>query len=63
VGSGGANHAFTYHHGTVMDLNALMSPVLALLTSAAGINDKGQIVASGLNGTLYVLTPTGNIPF
>lgn len=46
-----------------MDLNALMSPVLALLTSAAGINDKGQIVASGLNGTLYVLTPTGNIPF
>ena len=63
VGSGGANHAFVYHHGKVMDLNALVSPVLPLLTSAGGINDKGQIVASGLNGTLYVLTPIGDFPF
>jgi len=63
VGSGGANHAFVYHHGKVMDLNGLVSPVLPLLTSAAGIDDKGQIVASGLNGTLYVLTPIGDFPF
>jgi hypothetical protein len=27
------------------------------LTGATGINDKGQIVANGLNGGVYVLTP------
>jgi 6-phosphogluconolactonase len=63
VGSGGANHAFVYHQGTVLDLNRLVSPTLPLLTGAAGINDKGQIVASGVNGTVYVLTPIGNSPF
>jgi probable HAF family extracellular repeat protein len=63
VGSGGANHAFVYHDGKLVDLNRLVSPVLPLLTSAAGINDKGQIVASGLNGNLYVLTPIGDFPF
>ena len=63
VGSGGSNHAFVYHHGKVMDLNGLVSPALPLLTTAAGINNKGQIVASGLNGTLYVVTPIGDFPF
>ena len=39
------------------DLNTLVDSSLTLLTSAAGINDKGQIVASGIDGQLYVLTP------
>lgn len=58
VGSGGANHAFLFTHGKLVDLNNLVEPSLTLLTGATGINDKGQIVANGLNGGIYVLTPT-----
>jgi len=57
VGSGGPNHAFLYTHGKLVDLNDLVEPSLTLLTGATGINDKGQIVANGLNGGVYVLTP------
>jgi 6-phosphogluconolactonase len=63
VASGGADHAFIYHHGKLIDLNDLVSPSLTLLTGAAGINDKGQIVANGLNGAVYVLTPICDFPF
>jgi probable HAF family extracellular repeat protein len=57
VGGGGANHAVLYREGKLVDLNDLVDPSLTLLTGAAGINDKGQIVAGGLNGGVYVLTP------
>jgi probable HAF family extracellular repeat protein len=50
-------HAFLYRGGKTVDLNALVDSSLTLLISASGINDKGQIVAAGLNGQLYVLTP------
>jgi probable HAF family extracellular repeat protein len=59
----GATRAFFYRHGRLIDLNELVEPSLTLLTGATGINDKGQIVASGLNGGLYVLTPICDFPF
>jgi hypothetical protein len=43
--------------GRSIDLNDLVDPSLTLLTSAAGLSNNGKIVASGLNGHLYVLTP------
>ena len=55
--SGAPTHAFLYKDGVMRDLNTLVDSSLTLLTSAAGINDKGQIVASGIDGQLYVLTP------
>ena len=57
VGSGSATHAFLDRDGWLFDLNDLVDPSLTLLTGAAGINNQGQIVATGLNGALYVLTP------
>ena len=42
--------------GKMIDLNDLVDPSLPLLTSAAGISDNGKIVATGLNGHLYVLS-------
>jgi probable HAF family extracellular repeat protein len=60
---GGATRAFFYRHGRLIDLNELAPPWLTLLTGAAGINDKGQIVASGLDGGVYVLTPICDFPF
>lgn len=49
---GGNPHAFLYYNGMMLDLNDLISPSDPLygeveLTDAAGINDSGQIVASG----------------
>jgi probable HAF family extracellular repeat protein len=63
VASGGASHAFLYSHGKLIDLNNLVEPSLTLLTGATGINDQGQIVANGLNGAVYVLTPICDFPF
>jgi probable HAF family extracellular repeat protein len=57
VASGGPTHAFVYWAQDLIDLNSLVEPSLTLLTGAAGINDQEQIVATGLNGALYVLTP------
>jgi probable HAF family extracellular repeat protein len=57
VSGGGPSHAFLYDDGELIDLNNIVEPSLPLLTSASAINDKGQIVASGLNGQSYVLTP------
>lgn len=53
----GSSHAFLYVGGRSIDLNDLVEPSLPLLTYAAGISKNGKIVASGLNGHLYVLTP------
>jgi len=50
-------HAFLYTGGAISDLNTLFDSSLTLLTNANGINNNGQIVASGLDGQLYVLTP------
>jgi hypothetical protein len=46
-----------YRDGRLIDLNDLVDPSLTFLTAANGISDNGKIVAKGLNGHLYVLTP------
>jgi probable HAF family extracellular repeat protein len=53
----GSSHAALYRDGRLIDLNDLVDPSLIFLTNAGGISDNGNIVASGLNGHLYVLTP------
>jgi 6-phosphogluconolactonase len=57
VVANGSSHALLrYCDGKLIDLNDLVGPSVPLLTSAAGISDNGKIVATGLNGHLYVLT-------
>jgi probable HAF family extracellular repeat protein len=56
VFGGGPTHAFLDIDGELIDLNNIVEPSLPLLTSAAAINDKGQIVVSGLNRKSYLLT-------
>ena len=53
----GSSHASLYRQCKLIDLNDLVDPSLTFLTNASGISDNGKIVASGLNGHLYVLTP------
>jgi 6-phosphogluconolactonase len=54
----GSHHAFVlYGGGTLQDLNLLVDPSVPFLTSADSISDNGKIVATGVNGQLYVLTP------
>jgi 6-phosphogluconolactonase len=54
----GSSHAFILNNGvTPQDLNLLVEPSVPFLTTANGISDDGKIVASGINGQLYVLTP------
>ena len=53
----GSSHASLYKDGRLIDLNDLVDPSLTFLTSANGISDNGKVVAKGLNGHLYVLTP------
>jgi 6-phosphogluconolactonase len=53
----GSSHASLYRDGRLIDLNDLVDPSLTFLTVANGISDNGKIVAKGLNGHLYVLTP------
>ncbi len=53
-------HAFIYRNGAMTDLNTLIANSGWVLTSAAAINDKGQIVGSGtLNGEAhgFLLSP------
>jgi probable HAF family extracellular repeat protein len=57
VSSGGPTHAFLFFENRITDLNELVDPTLPLLTQAADINEGGQIVATGLNGHGYLLTP------
>ena len=59
----GSQHAFINTNGVMMDLNTLMASTVSglLLTNAQGINNSGQIVASGtMNGLThaFLLTPT-----
>ena len=55
-------HAFVYTNGQLLDLNSLIAPSQGItLTSASGINDLGQIVATGYNDSdfsahAYLLT-------
>jgi probable HAF family extracellular repeat protein len=51
------SRAYLYYNGASIDLNELVDPSLPLFTSANGINNNGTIVATGLNGQIYVLTP------
>ncbi len=53
----GSSHASLYKDGRLIDLNDLVDPSLTFLTNASGISDNGKIVAKGINGHLYVLTP------
>jgi probable HAF family extracellular repeat protein len=58
----GANtiHAFVYRGGKMQDLNALLPAGSHLtLVNAFGINNKGQVLAAGLDGHNYLLTPDG----
>jgi probable HAF family extracellular repeat protein len=50
--AGGGTHAFLYSGGVLFDLNSLVTNLTGWeLTKALGINDKGQIVGTGvLNG-------------
>jgi len=57
VVANGSSHAFLYIGGQSIDLNDLVDPSLTLLTTATGVSNNGKIVAKGLNGHLYVLTP------
>ncbi len=65
VNSNGLSRAVLWNNGEIIDLNSRISENLGwVLTSAASINDKGQIVGVGtLNGvsTMYVLTPQYNV--
>jgi probable HAF family extracellular repeat protein len=61
-GSGG--HAFSYQGGVMTDLNSLISGDVAKnLISAVGINDLGQILATGTDAkglrASFILTPAG----
>jgi probable HAF family extracellular repeat protein len=60
------SQAFVYSFGRMTDLNALISPGFGItLTSAVGINDLGQIAATGYVGSntsathAYLLSPCG----
>ncbi|BAY41350.1 hypothetical protein NIES2111_57460 (plasmid) [Nostoc sp. NIES-2111] len=55
--SGDRSHAFLYDNGQMLDLNDLIPPIPGVtLDFAGGINDLGQIVASGSNRA-FLLTP------
>lgn len=54
--SSGNSRAFVYINGQMLNLNDLVT-LSTELQSAYGINDSGQIVASGENGHAYLLTP------
>lgn len=55
--SRGLARAFLYTNGQMMNLNDLIDPTLGItLEEAEGINDNGQIAASGA-GHAYLLTP------
>jgi len=61
-GAGYPTHAFLYMNGTMTDLNALIDPSLGIvLANASGINDLGQIAATGATSAgsfhAYLLTP------
>jgi probable HAF family extracellular repeat protein len=70
ITAGNANHAFLYSGGSMLDLNNLVATnslgAGIYFQSAEGINDSGQIIASGINGHAYLLTPaqtlTGYFP-
>jgi probable HAF family extracellular repeat protein len=51
-------HAFLYTGGKMTDLNSLLPAGAGItLSTAGGINDSGQIIASATNGHSYLLTP------
>jgi probable HAF family extracellular repeat protein len=67
VGNGSATVAFLYRDGKMTDLNTLLPPGSGWrLTSAAGINNRGQIVGEGINPAGethgYLLTADGVQP-
>jgi probable HAF family extracellular repeat protein len=56
----GYQHAFLYSSGKMTDLNSLLPQgTLNTLYAAQAINNHGQILAMGLNGHGYLLTPDG----
>lgn len=62
IGSSGMRHAFLYHSGQLVDLNARISPASDwILTSAVYIGDADQIIAVGTSGNgrrLFLMSPT-----
>lgn len=60
--SGAWRHAFLYTNGVMVDLNSLINPALGIvIIDAEGINDQGQIAATGFNAAggedAFLLTP------
>ena len=51
------SRAYLYYNGISADLNEIVSPSVPLLTSASSVSNNGKILATGINGQLYVLTP------
>jgi probable HAF family extracellular repeat protein len=62
VGPGGVRHAFLYHSGELVDLNAqIYSASGWTLSAAVYISNAGQIIAVGTHGNtsqLFLLSPT-----
>jgi len=57
-GTADGNEApFIYSNGVMTDLNSLVSLPNTILWYGAGINNLGQIIATGLAGRAYLLTP------
>jgi hypothetical protein len=49
-----------YHDGALADLNNLVAlPSDVTLTAASGINDRGQVLAIGKRGEVFLLNPPG----
>jgi probable HAF family extracellular repeat protein len=64
-----SNYPFIYDNGVIQNLNDLIDPSLGVVLSVAyGINDNGQIVATGNTvntgsaGRAFLLTPTTPVP-
>jgi probable HAF family extracellular repeat protein len=52
------NHAVVISNGAMTDLNSVLSqPLSTALSNATAISDLGQIVALGVDGSTYLLTP------
>jgi probable HAF family extracellular repeat protein len=61
------SHAVLFDHGVLVDLNTLIDPRLDWeLTGATAINDRGQIVGSGIfagnTNQAFLLTPLSAVP-
>jgi probable HAF family extracellular repeat protein len=65
VGGSIRSRPFIYRDGIMTDLNELLDPITGdgwTLSDARGINDYGQIVATGTGNRVLLLTPISAVP-